>query len=229
MTGPSLARLSSTISVSRRCSQVGALSLEDRKTIEERVGAALSSGDLTGANLDVLTALGVVSIREPLADAVFRLKYANEASSYPDAMTAVRTLARFLNKKAGWKLSERHTNAMAKAVLDYWLDDLCPACEGRGWLKPEGAPILSNHPCPACLGRVDGRVGKRPFPWMLNRPKVRMHDRDSKTRRRQLLRRRALFDLMTDRHKALLCAIEDVERVIGGKVIAALGREVRGI
>lgn len=208
---------------------MGALSLEDRKTIEERVGSALSSGDLTGPNLDVLTALGVVGIKEPLADAVFRLKYANDAASYPEALSATQTLARFMSRKAGWKLSERHLDTMAKAVLDYWLDDLCKVCDGRGWERPEGAPHLSNTPCQACLGRVDGRVGKRPFPWLLNRPKVRMHDRDSTRRRKQLLRRRALFDLMTDRHKALLCALEEVERLIGGQVIAALGREVRAL
>lgn len=38
------------------------------------------------------------------------------------------------------------------AVLRWWLDPTCPACEGRRWQVVPGTGRLSDKPCPACHG-----------------------------------------------------------------------------
>jgi hypothetical protein len=195
-------------------------------TIQEGVGVALAEGRMTGRNLDIIHALGAVSIHHPLADAVFRVKYSNEASSYPDALAGMRNLAISLNALGGWRLKRSRLAEMAKAVLDYWLSDTCPVCEGRGWEKPDGSPALSNTPCGACA--KGSRLGKRPFPWN-KKPKLRERDDASRERRRSLRSRRQKFDRLAEQHKHLLCAIEAVESRIGEKMIAKLGRRVRSL
>lgn len=40
----------------------------------------------------------------------------------------------------------------AGAVIKYWLDQTCNACDGRKWRLIPGSPSLSNRMCPACNG-----------------------------------------------------------------------------
>ncbi len=199
--------------------------IQDRVTIEERIGEVLASGDLSGGSLKVVTALGIVGITEPLAHAVFRLKYANVASSYPQVLADVRSLARKLNANRNWRLRRQHLDEMSKVVLDYWLSDTCPACEGRAWRAAAGTPYLTDDACPACYERP----GKRPYPWRLLRPKIKIKEKDAPDRKRALLHRRRLFDAYIERHKELLCELEAVERHVGERVIGALARDVRSI
>lgn len=201
----------------------------DRKPIEQRIGEVLSAGRLTGASLNTVIALGVVSIRQPLAEAIFWLKYSNHAKSYKASLREVEKLAKLLNEKLNWRHSRRRLAAMSKEVLDYWLSDTCPVCEGRGWEKPIGAPYLSDNACVGCLARPLGRVGKRPYPWLLNAPRIRVRDKDRDDRRRQLRKRRARIDAYLESHKALLCELEELERQIGGRVIEAMSRDVKGL
>lgn len=195
----------------------------ERKSIEESVGQALSSGILTGGMLRKVVALGIVSISEPFADAVFRLKYGNDAKSYKQVERALCKLARRLNSRKNWRMRRSRLDAIAKAVLDYWLADPCPACEGRGWEKPAGAPYLSDNPCMACLGKP----GKRPYPWLLDKPVIKIKDKDRHARKRELMKRRAMYEALMDRHVALLCELEQCERHIGEKIIIALSQDVK--
>ncbi len=163
---------------------------EARPSIEERIGSTIADGVLTGAPLNHVIALGVVGIHERLAEAIFWLKYGNYAKSYNESLRSVFALSKRLNEAQRWKLRGRRLQDMAKAVLDYWLSDICPACEGRGYEKPPGAPYLSDKACQACTGHAMGRVGKRPFPWLLTKPRIAIHDKATRERKRDLRKRR---------------------------------------
>ena len=196
---------------------------QERISIEERIGDVLASGNLSGNSVRVVTALGIVGITEPLAQAVFRLKYSNEAASYPQVLADVRHLARWLNAQRNWRLRRSRLDDMAKAVLDYWLLDTCPACKGRAWKVVPGSPYLSDAACPACLERP----GKRPYPWLLIRPRIKIRDKAPTARKKELLGRRRTFNVHIERYKELLCEIESGERHVGEKVIRALAGSVR--
>lgn len=55
---------------------------------------------------------------------------------------------------------------VAAAVIKYWLDQHCTACDGLKWKLVPGAPVLSSRQCHVChgsgLGAVPhGQAGKR--------------------------------------------------------------------
>lgn len=200
---------------------------ENRRSIEEAVGSALSHGGLTyrgetACNLDKVMALGLVGIDERLADAVFRLKYSNDAGSYLDALDGVRQLLRSVGGRQNWRLRGARADGMAKAVLDYWISDTCVSCTGLMFVKALGAPNLTATHCPACDPL---RPGKRPYPWVLRRPRIK--DRGRRRNDPTIRRRRAAFERFMEQHKALLCELEEVEQNIGGKLIAKLAQRVR--
>jgi hypothetical protein len=194
----------------------------ERKSIEQSIGEALASGELTGHQLKKVMALGIVGITDPFADAIFRLKYGLDAKSYAETLSSTRKLSYALNFQRNWRLHTRKLSEMAKEALDYWLADTCPACQGRGWEVPEGAPYLSDNPCLHCLDRP----GKRPFPWLLAHPEVKIADHEKPVKRKELKRQAKERDHLMKRYKELLCELENHERHIGEKVIVALTRNV---
>ena len=206
---------------------------EDRPTIPERVGKALSRGNLRQhdrdgrilvgpCDLDTVAALGAVGIHERLADAVYRLKYANDPRSYEQALLGVYGIACSLNTKERWRLRRRILHWMAKRVLDYWLNDGCRLCTGVGYEIVRGSPHLSDRPCPRCRG-----TRKLAMPWVKKFPRKP----EGRKATRHILRR--WYDVCeklrrrTDFHRALLVALETSERVIGEKMVAKLARECR--
>lgn len=52
---------------------------------------------------------------------------------------------------AWWDMED--ADAKAAAVLRYWLDPVCKACEGRGAPLIAGTNQASPHKCPDCQGR----------------------------------------------------------------------------
>lgn len=198
---------------------------DGRKPIEQSIGEALASGRLSGETLKKVTALGIVAITEPFADAVFRLKYGLDAKSYKEVLPEMRKLAIRLNMQRGWFLHRKQLVPMAKEVLDYWLADTCPGCQGRGWEQPDGAPYLSDNPCMVCIGRP----GKRPFPWTLNNPEIKIPEHEKPAKRKELRKLETDRLRLMKRHKELLVQIEEHERHVGEKVIMALARNVKAI
>ena len=173
-----------------------------RPTIAERVGVALAHGNLDPrrASINTVIALGVVGIEESIADAVFRLKYANDPASYSDALRAVIALARAMSRRHNWRL--KHLYPISKAVLDYWLCSICPTCMGRRDDPDDkygataqsitGTPYLNRNWCGACEG-----LGQRPEPWRAKEPRTRYYHssllralRDAEQRIRQKVRER---------------------------------------
>ncbi len=201
---------------------------EHRRGIEERVGSALARGDLRQregpCDLDTLGALGLVGITERLADAVFRLKYALDAKTYPDALRGVYGLARALDQRHRWRLKRRRLHWMARRVLDYWLSDVCPTCTGVRYEVAAGSPHLSDHVCPDCRGS-----GKRVMPWTRKLPRTPEGRRATRQRIEKHKKMCRLLNDAMDRHRHLLVELERLERVIGEKVIAKLAREVRAL
>ncbi len=131
--------------------------MSEAKTIHERVAVAAGSNHLqhkVGAcDVDVMGALGMAGIENRLSSAVFRLKYANEARFYPDALRDVQSLGRKLARSEGWTGSGQQIDELSKTALDFWLNDRCPECKGRGYEMTPGAPVLSDVACGACRGR----------------------------------------------------------------------------
>ena len=175
----------------------------DRPSLQEKVGRALADGNLTQrdepCSLDKVLALGLVGMDDPITDAIYRLKYANEARSYRDAIRAVLALARRLNRVDNWQMGSK-LQAMAMEVLNYWVAPACPACTGRRAQIITGTPHLEDEPCPACYGS-----GKRPYPWLSQ------HGRDKSERC----------------HTSLLIAVDESERRIRDKLISRLGPDLR--
>lgn len=86
---------------------------------------------------------------------LFRVKYANDATSYVRLAEAWE--GEVSKRGAGWPAHVKPA-AVAKVALKYWLNDLCPCCGGKGVRKMEFVDILSDDPCEVCEGS-----GKRPI------------------------------------------------------------------
>jgi hypothetical protein len=106
-----------------------------------------------------ILAIGMVSVTERAADSLYRVKWALDSKSYPDALEAVLALTRHVAATHNWNAKTRYSD-IAKAVTDYWLADLCPSCTGIGAEVVTGTPMLGGA-CPACRGS-----GKRAYPWI---------------------------------------------------------------
>ena len=202
---------------------------EERPTIAERVGKALSRGDmrqysrtgrvLSGADIDTVGALGLVGIQERLADAVYRLKYANDPKSYDSALAGVCGLARSLNTRQRWRYNRKRLSWMAKSVLDYWLADGCPTCTGVGYEIIPGTPHLSDRPCQACHGSR-----KRTMPWLRATPRRPEGRKDTRDARKLWYAVCERIGSSITRHRLLLVELEVVERRVADKMRSRLAR-----
>lgn len=174
--------------------------MSDAVTINEKVARATRSSHLQHkeqpSDIDTIGALGMAGVENNLASAVFRLKYANEARFYPSALIIVTAECQRLQLKHNWPASSYKFAKLTKACLDYWLNDKCMACEGRGAETILGTPVLSNEACSVCHGST-----KLPKPSMATKE-------------------------WDERFDMLLKRIEDLERRAGGDVMARLARDV---
>lgn len=149
--------------------------MRDVKTIEEKLGVALSNGIIGykegGSNLDVVMAFGMAaaglgerslsvkllgenSISRSLATALLRFWLLGDCAK--EAIYAAERMDMVLNAKD----RTRFRIARARLVLDYWIAEECLSCEGRKWVSIPGTPTLSDVECPACKG-----TGKKAKPW----------------------------------------------------------------
>lgn len=133
-------------------------------------------------------------------DAMMRLKFCHESARYREALEGVAAIAAGMARVSRWKTG-RATKDMARAVLHYWVCDVCVECEGRGYGRVVGTPMLSDRACHVCGGR-----GVRPPPW--ERPGA------------------GVGDQRAARHKAVLCELERLERIAMEVVEEVLGRGI---
>jgi hypothetical protein len=94
----------------------------------------------------------------PHANMLLRVKYAGDASSYYRLAEEWRAHVKIKAALRGWPI-EISASKVARISLDYWLNDVCPVCTGRGSLPVAGIPnVLLDDPCPVCAG-----TGARPI------------------------------------------------------------------
>ena len=135
---------------------------DEKVSIGERYARSVNSSSLRDDDLhhqtDVLMAFALSS---DLGSALFRVKYANDHASLPDLVTVWR--ARIFKKalERGWA---ENAQQVADESLKYWLNDICPACDGKGHPKIINAPTLAACTCTECQGtgkltlRCDERI-----------------------------------------------------------------------
>lgn len=194
--------------------------MSERPSIDERLGVAVASNNLTphehACPLDKVVALGVICRRFGLADHVVALKHANDRSAYDDMLSAVRGLAAKLNNAKGWRINPR-LNGIARSVLDYWLDDACKSCDGVGHRATPGLPIRASKSCAVCCGS-----GKRARPWARlyeGVPPPKHKRRDSMAR--WYSKRKRIVNIINC-HEMLIRTLDDTERAIGGMAVKLL-------
>lgn len=120
--------------------------------IAERYSHSVGSSNLKDDEHHTDTSvLAAVALSSPFASLLFRVKYANDASSYKQLR--VEWIERVTEKADGshWPTRIKPWKVAVEA-LDYWLHDRCEACEGRGYQKHEHAPMLTDVACHVCDG-----------------------------------------------------------------------------
>lgn len=124
----------------------------EKPQIQERYSTATMSSDLRDdEHHHVTDVLAAVALSSELGSLLFRVKYADEKSSYPQ-------LRLEWIKKVTFKADYRHwpTNInpshVAILTLDHWLNDVCGSCNGLGYEKHESAPTLTDKACKVCDG-----------------------------------------------------------------------------
>lgn len=95
--------------------------------------------------------LAAVALSSEFGSMLFRVKYANDATSYRRLGDEWRWYVKKRAALAGWP--ERINDAqVADESLAYWLNDLCPVCNGKGFKKMEFVDVLSDDACNHCEG-----------------------------------------------------------------------------
>ena len=154
--------------------------MNDTVTTAEKYSSAISASNLKveadkGGAADVLIAVGWSPSR--LGAALMRLhtEYDGAGLSRNPSRTDVHLLAGKLKslgdvrreaaiQATTWRMADpSHT---AFAVILYWLDQRCRACEGRGAKVIPNTPALQAKPCHVCHGSAKanaphGEAGKR--------------------------------------------------------------------
>ncbi|MDB5777593.1 MAG: hypothetical protein JWP38_3726 [Herbaspirillum sp.] len=102
--------------------------------------------------------LAAAALSSELGASLFRVKFGNDATTYAALLAKWSEL---VVKKSIHREWPKHVTAhkVAVASLDYWLNDVCPACSGKAYEPLASAPnVLSDMQCKACKGQ-----GKRPL------------------------------------------------------------------
>lgn len=101
--------------------------------------------------------LAAVALSSAFGSLLFRVKYANDATSHNALLEKWTVLVEQKSVFRGWP-SHIVPATVAATSLEYWLCDICEHCEGKGYHALAGAPVLSDDPCKVCKGS-----GKKPL------------------------------------------------------------------
>lgn len=139
----------SSSTTNERCDQMS--------RIEERYSTAINSGrslrlsPSTQGSADVLIAAGLSKYEFGLT--LMRLR--SEWDSGHDQMSRMNRLASLPAVRehfSQWSLKKRIPTDSCIQALIWWLDHVCPVCEGRGFNVIPDTPMLSDTPCSVCHG-----------------------------------------------------------------------------
>lgn len=109
-------------------------------------------------DVNVLAAAGMASAVSPAYLSLYRLKYISDIKELATGKSVFINWMRraMLNRRIDAKDASR----LGTQALHYWLNGVCPACEGRGRNVVPGTPSLSDKPCQRCDG-----TGAEPMRW----------------------------------------------------------------
>ena len=114
--------------------------------ISDDLGEARNIEDIS--DVDVIRACGVVANKHPIGLSVWRLKYSKD----------IKEIKKVINYLTEWCMKEKLTETKARAkeivktTIKHWFDPICDNCNGLGYLKVTGAPMLSDQACMVCKG-----------------------------------------------------------------------------
>ncbi len=118
---------------------------------------------------DVLAAMALGSVENHLGPLLYRVKFANQASSYPQLMEKWGRL--MLNRSIICVWPEHiKPEKISSLSLDYWLNDACQTCTGRKSDRIDNTPCLSGVDCADCggTGRRALECDPREIPYVEN-------------------------------------------------------------
>lgn len=95
--------------------------------------------------------LAAVALSSEFGALLFRVKYANDATSYNRLKDEWRWYVKKRAAVAGWPMHVKEL-AVADHALNHWINDICPVCGGKCFKKMEFIDVLSDEPCDACEG-----------------------------------------------------------------------------
>jgi len=128
----------------------------DRPELGVRLAHAYHSTDLThrpgNCDADKLAAVGMATMRAPIAAELMRVRFDNDAKAF---RTALDLLAAWTWRRAlalDWRCKHGHCALLARSVLEWWHAPQCRRCGGLGFAKRAGAPLLEARPCTTCRG-----------------------------------------------------------------------------
>lgn len=106
------------------------------------------------ADVDIIRACGVVANKYPIGVSVWRIKYSKDTK---EIKTVVNYLIDFcMDKKL--VTDRKQAQEIVKTTIKYWFDPICDNCNGLGFLKVTGAPMLSDQACVVCKGSGQTKI-----------------------------------------------------------------------
>jgi hypothetical protein len=134
-------------------------------TLEERYERAANSTDLrarAGREGDIEAIVAVAWNRSRVGAALMRLHsdwdgIAKRGGKLEQSFLQLKSLPEVRGNIVLWAQERRMDNPEAKveAVLCWWLDRICKACNGTKWVQSRGRP---NRPCNVCHGKGEAKI-----------------------------------------------------------------------
>lgn len=133
----------------------------------EKYASATTTSNLTLelgrlCDADSLLAAGIASSKDPRKALALSIYRAAVTGDHAGMNQITETLADWLAgngaRNRDKPLSRPARKEIAASVLKYLFNSTCQSCNGLGYIKVEGAPVLSDHVCGICLG-----TGKKPL------------------------------------------------------------------
>lgn len=135
------------------------------KIIQQYSAAVVSSNLKDDAHHHQTEVLGAVAMSGELASDLFRTKYSLQAKAYDSLLASWKIVVKTKAVTRQWP-REVSANKVARLSLDYWLNDVCTYCVGKGHLRittdTSGRGTLSDDPCPGCNGTAKRPIDVKP-------------------------------------------------------------------
>ena len=104
-------------------------------------------------------ALAAMALSSEFGSEIFRCKYADDLSTLPKLIVIWRAAEK---KRAFGRYPTDRSQTVADESLNYWLDDKCTVCSGRGAPIIINSPHLSAATCQACDGTTRRKLTVSP-------------------------------------------------------------------